>query len=98
MSRRAPISTSNIAPVYYAFSSQTTFYKFNFADPLAIELDEGTTEPLFDLTPGVLAIRVSKNELPALVRKESTDFSNGIGYGSITLSIDGEQAFKELES
>ena len=37
-----------------------------------------------------------RNELPAFVAKESVDYSNGLGYGSITLSVDGILAFAEL--
>ena len=70
LSRRAPISTSNIAPVYYAFLNQSTLYSFHFADPLAVESSQGIASPFADLTPGKLAISISNNELPAYVRKE----------------------------
>ena len=71
-------------------------YRFDFADPIAVELEQGIPQIFEDLTPGKLAIRIEKNELPAFVRNNSIDFSNGVGFGSITLSIDGKEAFKEL--
>ena len=72
-----------------------TTYQFDFADPLALELAEGQNEEsTTDLQPGDLKITILQNDLPSLVSQESIDYSQGIGYGSIVLSIDGVAAFE----
>lgn len=50
----------------------------------------------FNATVDNLKIKVESNELPSLVSYESIDYSQGKGYGSITLSLDGKTAHQRL--
>ena len=81
LERRNPVSVKPIAPVYYAVPGKTEQYVFEFADPLALELSENGVGPIFDISPGELAITIQKNELPTFVAKESVDYQAGIGFG-----------------
>ena len=64
-----------------------TIFSFDFADPLAVEEAELSTEATKPITIDGLQITVAFNQLPGLIEIEEPDFSNGVGFGSLDLIV-----------
>ena len=92
--KEAPVSLDLIAPIYRSFYGETVEYSFNFADPLAVAL-ETYQETVANIAPVGIQIKVSSIDSPYASVKD-TDYSRGIGYGSLTLIVDGEAAALDL--
>ena len=92
--KEAPISVDLIAPIYRSFYEEVVEYSFNFADPLAVILDS-YQETVIDIAPVGIQIKVSSIDSPYVTVKD-IDYSRGVGYGSLTLIVDGVAAAQDL--
>ena len=79
-SNGAPISLDPIASEYLLYFNETSELIFNFADPMVYF--EGTRSPT------ALSIEMITNSLP-FVPTLVTDYSGGVGYGTLKVTIDG---------
>lgn len=86
-SREAPVAISDTDSIFEGKFNSTETFTLNFANPLVLQDEES------ELELKELQIKVISNELVPIVSLDNIDYSEGLGYGSIDLIIDGNVAF-----
>lgn len=65
--REPPVAIPSIAPIYIGFFNEQSEYTFEFADPLAIAIKEGTSSSVIEgLVPSGIEIKLVSTTLPYL--------------------------------
>ena len=90
LEREAPVSLSNILPVYTAFINESVEYEVNFADPLALALQNNPDAS--ELVPSGLKIKIISLNMPFVSIEIKTDEEVDVGFGKVTLKVDGTEA------
>ena len=76
-----------IASEYLLYFNETSELVFNFADPLVYLEDTSSS-------PTALSIEMITNSLP-FTPTLVTDYSEGVGYGTLKVTINGQAAYVE---
>ena len=66
-------------------------FKFDFADPLALAIAEGTGVSDEDGEILGLQIQIAFNSMSSVILVEEPSYTGGVGYGSIIMTVDGTE-------
>ena len=88
--RQVPISTEKLEPYYIITPKTSTATSFNFVDPLAHAIAQGS-EPSESLQLSGIKIKVIGNSIPSAVQATHIAYER-LGFGSIELTADGNVA------
>lgn len=67
-------------------------FQFDFADPLAVAIAEGTVTADQDEELLGLEILVVFNSMSSVIIVEEASYADGVGFGSIIMTVDGTEA------
>ena len=88
LTRLAPVCLSTISSQYSVTFKESKFLTFEFADPLAQAILDGSVSDS-DLELGGLAIKEVQNDMPFVLSYIITHDPRGVGFGSIIFQIAG---------
>ena len=99
--RRPPVLLSQVEPVNIIVLGEEQTISLNFADPLAVDIQQNRTSKVFDgLLPGSLAVKIAGNQLPGIVSISNLGniVNADTGFISLIMHVDGIEAENFLNS